>query len=117
MTYMAVKPDKVGADTADLAEYILWKSRAEYLSARYAAYLSPHYPEAAAKQRIEPSPDSLGVIFLEMGEVFFNVGKLSPDSTEQREMLERLQRLRERADVKTSEKIQEFITSLEAAIK
>lgn len=117
LTYLAVKPDAIGADTADLAEYILWKSRAEYLAARYAAYLSPHYTEAAVKRRIEQPADSLGAIFLEMGEVFFNVGKLSLDSTEQREMLERLQRLRERADVKTSEKIQKFITSLESAIK
>jgi hypothetical protein len=117
MTYMAVQPDKAGADTADLAEYILWKSRAEYLSARYASFLSPHYPEAAAKQRTEPPADSLGTVLLEMGEVFFNVGKLSPDRTEQKEMLERLQILRGRADVKSAQKIQDFITSLEAAIK
>lgn len=117
MNYMAVEPDKAGADTADLAEYILWKSRVEYLSARYASLLSPHYPEAAAKQRTEPPADSLGAVLLEMGEVFFNVGKLSPDRTEQKEMLERLQILRGRADVKTAQKIQDFITSLEAAIK
>ncbi len=97
--------------------YMRWRRKLEYLEARYADILSPHYRESTAKSRREISEDSLSAIICELAEAYYNTGFYSADKIEKKAMLDKLREMAQKGDSETAKLIQNYIDRLEPSIK
>jgi len=97
--------------------YMRWKRKLESLEIQYADILSPHYAESAAKSRSAIPPDSLYAIISELAEAYYNTGFYSTDKNERSAMIDKLERLSEKGDARTSRLIDDYISKLESATK